>query len=268
MAFDPGEWLRRVRDAHPLVHNITNLVVMQISANTLLAAGASPVMAHAAEEVADMAKIAGALVLNIGTLEPAWVRSMELASRSAHTEGVPVVLDPVGVGATPYRSRIAQELLLTAHPHVVRGNAGEILALAGGRAEVKGVDAGAKTATREQVVHLARSTRGVVAATGAEDVVTDGSRGARVKNGHPMLQFVTGTGCSLSSLVGAYLAVARPNTDRYLEATVAALVAFEVAAEQAARQVAGPGSFHVAFLDALYNLKPEDVNRDARVDWD
>lgn len=261
-----GPWVRRVRAEHPLVHNITNLVVMQISANVLLAAGASPVMAHAAEEAADMTRLAGALVLNIGTLDPVWVSSMHLSARQAQLDGVPVVLDPVGAGATPYRTRVAMELWQHGHPAVIRGNGGEIQALAGGTGTVRGVDAGTDRATAAEVRRLAEETRTIIAATGPVDVVSDGTRTARVANGHPLLTQVTGTGCSLSGLVGAFLAVASP-AER-LEATVAALVYFEVAAERAAAGARGPGSFHAALLDELATVSEEQVDSAARVTWE
>jgi hydroxyethylthiazole kinase len=270
MAFDAAWWVRRVRDETPLVHNITNFVAMPFVANTLLAAGAAPVMAHAVEEVADMVRLARALVLNIGTLDPRWVESMEVAARAARTAQVPVVLDPVGAGATPYRTRVAEALLTSAAPAVVRGNGGEILTLAGGVADVRGVDAGQTTAGPEDVRRLAASTGAVVAATGAIDWVSDGRRLCRIANGDPWLGRVTGTGCALSALVGAFVGVAGPTAspaDR-LEATCAALVYFEVAAERARDDAKGPGTFAVYLLDELAKVPAEVVARAARVQWD
>lgn len=265
-----GEWLARLRERTPLVHNITNLVVMQISANTLLAAGASPVMAHAAEEVGDLATVAGAVVLNIGTLDPTWVRSMELAASAAARHGVPTVLDPVGVGATGYRTAVAERLLETYPPTVLRGNTGEISVLAGGQGTVRGVDAGSQSLPVDEVAGLAQKISGVVAATGPIDIVSDGRRVARIANGDPWLSRVTGTGCSLSALVGAFVAVTEPELRREqaLEAVVAALVTFEVAAENARALSEGPGTFHAHLMDALFNLTPVDVEDRARVSWD
>lgn len=264
-----GEWLERVRQEGPLVHNITNYVAMQIAANTLLAAGASPVMAHAAEEVEEMAAAAGALVLNIGTLEPAWVDAMELAQASAARHGVPVVLDPVGVGATRYRTEVAARLLSTHPPLVIRGNAAEVAVLAGGTGIVRGVDAHSGGLPVDEAASLARRLAGVVAATGPVDIVTDGRRTARIENGDPWLTRVTATGCSLSALVGAFVAVANrePRQDDTLLAVIASLVSFEVAAEQARAVAHGPGTFHAALLDALYHLRPADVDSAARVSW-
>ncbi len=265
-----GEWLERVRQQGPLVHNITNYVAMQFAANTLLAAGASPVMAHAAEEVEEMAALAGALVLNIGTLEPAWVEAMVIAQASAAHHGVPVVLDPVGVGATRYRTEVATRLLATHPPLVVRGNAAEVSVLAGGAGVVRGVDAASGGLPVAEAGALARRLSGVVAATGPVDIVTDGHKTARIENGDPWLSRVTATGCSLSALVGAFVAVAHreegENGDT-LMAVTAALVCFEVAAEQARGAARGPGTFHPALLDALFHLNPADVDAAARVSW-
>jgi hydroxyethylthiazole kinase len=267
--FSAGEWVRRLRAARPLVHNITNLVAMSISANVLLAAGASPVMAHAAEEVEDMVNLAEALVLNIGTLDPSWVSSMRLAAYAAHRRRLPVVLDPVGAGATPYRTRVARALMDQAHPRVIRGNGGEILALAGGDAAVRGVDAGSETAGGDQVRELAYSRRAVVAATGAVDVVSDGTHVVRIANGHPLLAQVTGTGCALSALVAAFVTLVEEDApEQNLPAAVAALVYFEVAAERAARVARGPGSFQSALLDELATVPEAHVDSAARVTWD
>ena len=265
----PSEWIVRVKQAHPLVHNITNLVVMQISANALLAAGASPVMAHAVDEVPDMVRIANAVVLNIGTLDPGWVGSMRVAAESARLEGVPVVLDPVGAGATAYRTQVAHELLMLAHPAVLRGNAGEIGVLARGAGRVRGVDADGATVAEEDARRLATRSGAVVVATGPVDLVTDGRRTAHIANGHPWLETVTGTGCSLSAIVAAFVATATRggDVDERMDATIAALLYFEVAAERAAVQARGPGSFAVALLDELATMPPDAVDAAAQVTW-
>jgi hydroxyethylthiazole kinase len=265
-----SRWMERVRQERPLVHSITNLVVMQIAANTLLAAGASPVMAHALPEVDDMVRIAGALVLNIGTLDPSWVESMKRAATAATRRGLPVVLDPVGAGATAYRTEVAGDLLSLARPAVLRGNAGEIGVLARGFGSVRGVDRGDAVITPDEARDLARRTGSIVAATGPVDLLTDGERVAHIANGDAWLELVTGTGCSLSGLVGAFLAVAGPGADRsrQLEATVAALVYFEVAAEHARLEAQGPGSFHVALMDQLATVSGAQVDAEAHVTWD
>lgn len=257
--------LERVRAERPLVHNITNYVVMNNTANALLALGASPVMAHAGEEVVEMTGLAGALVLNIGTLSPAWVEAMLAAGRAASARGIPVVLDPVGAGATAYRSETALRLLEEIRVSILRGNAGEVGVLAGLGGAVKGVDsAGAAAAGGELVTAAARRFGTVAVATGPVDYVGDGERVAEVHNGHPLLSLVTGTGCTATALTGAFAAV---TGDPFL-AAVATLVCFGVAAEDAAAApaVRGPGSYQVALLDALHNLTPARVREAARLE--
>lgn len=253
--------LALVREKHPLVHNITNYVVMNSTANMLLALGASPVMAHAVEEVEEMAALAGALVLNIGTLSAPWITSMFKAGRAAEVRGVPVVLDPVGAGATTLRTDTARKLLDDVHPAVVRGNASEILALCGSGG-ARGVDAQHPVdAARAKAKELARARRMVVAVTGAEDYVTDGERGARIANGHPLMGRVTGTGCAATAVTGAFCAI---QPDAFL-AAVSALVVFGLAGERAARGAPRPGTFAVCLVDALDELDRPLVQSMARV---
>ena len=259
----PGDSLRRLRDAKPLVHQITNYVVMNETANATLALGALPVMAHAREEVEEMAAIAGALVLNIGTLSPHWVEAMVAAGRKANELGVPVVLDPVGAGATSYRTQTARRILDEVGVAVLRGNAGEVATLVGVAAEVRGVesiDAGGDAA--ELARSAARSLGLVAAVTGPVDHVSDGETVIAVSNGHPLLASITGTGCMSSTVTGCFLAV---NRDRPLEAAAEALVAFGVAGEDAAVGARGPGSFHVALYDALAGLDPATLDGRAKV---
>ncbi len=238
-----------IRAQAPLVHSVTNLVSMDIMANVLLAIGASPVMAHATEEVADFARIAGAVNINMGTLDAAWVESMQAAAAAARRAGTPWLLDPVGVGATAYRNANAASLLLL-KPAILRANASETLALAGG-AGAKGVDAshGAEQAL-EAAKGLAARHGAVVAVTGASDYVTDGEHVVRIDNGHPLMARVTATGCALTAVMGAALAV----TGEPFAAAVHALVAYGIAGEMAAERAAGPGSFRVHFLDCLAGL--------------
>ncbi len=238
-----------IREKGPLVHSVTNLVSMDIMANVLLAIGASPVMAHATEEVAAFAKMAGAVNINMGTLDAPWVESMRAAAAAAGRAGTPWLFDPVGVGATAYRNGVAASLI-THKPSIIRGNASEILALAGG-AGGKGVDASHGVEEAEAVArNLAERTGAVVAVTGASDYVTDGARQKRIDNGHPMMARVTATGCSLTAVMAAAVAVtADPFT-----AAGHALAAYGIAGEIAAEAAAGPGSFRVAFLDAIANL--------------
>ncbi len=256
--------LRRVRERKPLVHNITNFVVMNYTANALLACGASPVMAHAAEEVEEMVSLAGALVLNIGTLSPPWIEAMQKAGKRANALHVPVILDPVGAGATRLRTDSAKGLIEEVSIQVIRGNASEILSLAGEKsaARTKGVDS---VHTVDQVAEtaqvLARELRTTLAITGPIDLITDGERICRVMNGHEMMRSVTGTGCTATVIIGAFLAVC-PNP---LEAATTGLSYFGLAGERAAAKAPGPGSFQIALLDALYEMKEEELRAGARI---
>ncbi len=254
--------IARLRAAAPLVHNITNYVVMNATANALLAVGASPAMVHALEEVESFTPLARALVVNIGTLSPPWLAAMEAAARAARAAGVPWALDPVAAGATPFRTQAASRLARLG-PAVVRANASEILALAGVAGGVpRGVDsAHASEAAREAAAGLARSLDAVVAVTGAVDYVTDGRRTTAVANGHPLLTRVTGTGCIATALVGAFLGAGLPAFD----AAVAGLATLGVAGEIAAAGAAGPGSFEVALRDALHGLDDAALAARARL---
>ena len=259
---NPGEALRRLRERKPLVHQITNYVVMNETANATLALGALPVMAHAREEVEEMAALAGALVLNIGTLSPHWVDAMIAAGRAANEHGVPVVLDPVGVGATRYRTDTARRILDEVAVTVVRGNAGEVATLVGVDAEVRGVESIAAGGDAGELARAAARQFGAVASvTGAVDHVSDGEAVAAIANGHELLASITGTGCMSSAVTGCFLAVAESPFDGAVEA----LVAFGVAGEDAARVARGPGSFHVALYDALAALEPATLSGRAKV---
>jgi hydroxyethylthiazole kinase len=257
-----GDSLRRLREAKPLVHQITNYVVMNETANATLALGALPVMAHAREEVEEMVAISGALVLNIGTLSHDWVGAMLLAGRAANARGVPVVLDPVGVGATAYRTETAKRLLDEVNVTVLRGNAGEVATLVGVAAEVRGVESIGTADDPAALARTAGAKLGLVASvTGPVDHVSDGTTVVAVANGHPLMASITGTGCMSSALTGCFLAV---NRERPLEAAAEALVAFGVAGEEAARGAKGPGSFHVALYDSLAALDPATLDAKAR----
>ena len=259
---DPWTPLARLRAAAPLVHNITNYVVMNTTANALLAIGASPAMVHAVEEVEDFTAISQALVINIGTLSPRWVEGMRLAAIRARAENIPWVLDPVGAGATSYRTSVAADLVRL-QPTVIRGNASEIMVLAGALGEGgKGVDSAHATEDAlEPARRLARDAGAVVAMTGAVDFVTDGERTIALHNGHALMARVTGLGCTATALVGACLA-AEPNV---IDATVAALTVLGIAGEIAAERAAGPGSLQMMLLDALHTLDEATVRRRARI---
>jgi hydroxyethylthiazole kinase len=255
-----GESLKAIRERRPLVHQITNYVVMNETANATLALGALPVMAHAPQEVEEMASAAGALVLNIGTLSERWVEAMLLAGRAANAAGVPIVLDPVGAGATRYRTETAKLLLAELDVAVVRGNAAEIATLAGRQAEIRGVESIGAGPGVELAREAARELGCVAAVTGAVDHVSDGARVLAVANGHPLLGTVSGTGCMATAITGCFLSVQEP-----FEAAAEALVAFGVAGEDAAEGARGPGSFHVGLYDALAGLDPETLDGRAKV---
>ena len=245
-----------VRERSPLVHSITNLVAINFNANALLAAGASPVMAHAHEEVADMVGIAQALVLNVGTLDPYWIESMRLALLAASRRGIPVVLDPVGAGATRYRNQSIELLLLTAWPTVVRGNGSEIMSVAGAAVQTRGVDSGAAANDALGAAQaLVQRTRGVVCVSGPTDHILDAQRRwARLANGHQWMTRVTGVGCSATALIGAFCAV-QPDAWRATVAAMALLgVVGEVAAEKVMARGCGVGSMQMALLDELQLL--------------
>ena len=259
-----GATLHEIRERKPLVHQITNYVVMNETANATLATGALPVMAHAREEVEEMVGLASALVLNIGTLSPPWVEAMLAAGRAASRRGIPIVLDPVGAGATAYRTETARRILDEVDVTVLRGNAGEVATLVGLDAEVRGVESiAAGSEPAELAAGAARSLGCVAAVTGPVDHVSDGRRTLSVSNGHELLAAVTGTGCISSALTGCFLA-AKP--DEPLEAAAEALAALGVAAEDAARDAKGPGTFHAGLYDALAALDPDTLDGRARIE--
>ncbi len=263
MSLSPGQTLRELRERKPLVHQITNYVVMNETANATLALGALPVMAHAREEVEEMVALAGALVINIGTLSPHWVEAMLIAGKAANAGGVPVVLDPVGAGATRYRTDTARRILDEVKVAVLRGNQGEVATLVGVQAEVRGVESiGAGGEPAELARAAARSLGIVASVTGVVDHVSAGDRVLAVANGHELLAAVSGTGCMSSAITGCFLAAKR---EAPLEAAAEALAAFGVAGEDAARDAKGPGSFHVGLYDALAALEPETLDSRAKI---
>ena len=263
VGLSPGATLALLRETKPLVHQITNYVVMNETANATLALGALPVMAHAREEVEEMVGLASALVLNIGTLSEHWIEAMLLAGRAANGRGVPIVLDPVGAGATRYRTETAKRLLDELRIAVVRGNAGEVATLVGVEAEVRGVEAIGVPGDAAELARTAGRTLGTVAAvTGPVDHVSDGDQVIGVANGHELLAAVSGTGCMATAIAGCFLAV-KPETP--LEAAAEALVAFGAAGEDAAKDARGPGTFHAGLYDALAGLDPETLDSRAKL---
>ena len=253
--------LERVRSQAPLVQCLTNTVVVNFTANVLLAVGAAPAMVDVPEEAGPFAGVAGGVLVNLGTPAGEQRAAMLEAAAAAREAGTPWVLDPVAVGSLPVRTALAHRLR-DLGPTVVRGNASEIIAVAGGGSGGRGVDAtddveGARDVARD----LAAGTGGVVAVSGPVDLVTDGDRVARVANGDPLLTRITGGGCALGAVMAAFAAV---DDDRFAT-TVAAVTVYTVAAELAAGVSRGPGSFGPAFLDALAAVEPADVAARARL---
>ncbi|MCX6556396.1 MAG: hydroxyethylthiazole kinase [Candidatus Aminicenantes bacterium] len=254
--------LEKVRREAPLVHNITNYVAMNLTANALLAVGASPVMAHAREEVEDMVGIASALVINIGTLSGHWVEAMFKAAVRAEKKGIPIIYDPVGAGATPYRTRTIRELIQAVAPAILRGNASEIMAIADDNAKTKGVDSAATAETAlASARRLSEAHHCVVCVSGKTDYIIDKKSIAMIKNGHALMPRVTGLGCTASALCGAFAAV---NSDHFA-ATASAMAVMGIAGEIAAGKAKGPASLQVEFLDALFNLTDAEIERRLKI---
>ena len=252
----PNDLLTDLRIKNPLVHCITNYVAMNTAANVVLAAGASPAMVHAPEEMAEFTPICGGLTINIGTLSASWLSSMKAAAKLANTHSIPWVLDPVAHFITEYRRGAAQSLLAES-PAIIRGNASEILALAGEDGAGKGADSGDSVmAAKGAAKTLAVQFGTVVAITGPVDYLTDGDRQSEVLGGSSLMPQVTALGCSQTALMGAYAA-----TGPAFDAALAALAHFKVAGTAAAKLAQGPGSFQMHFLDALANTQPTDLGK-------
>ena len=248
--------LKKIREQKPLIHNITNFVVMNFTANVLLASGASPVMAHAENEVEEMVGFAGSLVLNIGTLTDSWVDSMLKAGKKATALNKPIILDPVGSGATSLRTRSAKRILAETRVSVVRGNASEILSLTDSTSITKGVDSlHSVDEVRDAAITLAKELSTTLAITGPTDFITDGKRCLTVSNGHPLMPAITGTGCSATAIIGAFHAV---DPDPLLAAATG-LAYFGLAGERAGAGITGPGTFMARLLDSLYTLTPREL---------
>jgi hydroxyethylthiazole kinase len=255
--------LQRLRRQNPVVHHLTNWVTIYDCANVVKVLGGSPVMAHALEEVAEMTGIASALVLNIGTLTPDLVAAMKVAARSANHRGIPVVLDVCGAGATSLRDRACFELLDEARIDIIKGNASEVARINGEEVRTRGVDASRVAKDLAAVARELAGKRGcTVVVTGKEDLVAAGRRLYLVKNGHPLMAQVVGTGCMAASVIGAFAAV-EPDLGY---AAAAGLACFGVAAEVAAQEAAGPGSFKERLFDCLYRLDQQTVDRLQRVE--
>ncbi|MFI2741138.1 hydroxyethylthiazole kinase [Zhouia sp. PK063] len=257
-----SDHLQQLRSTAPLVHNITNYVVMNTTANALLSIGASPVMAHAVEEMENMVAIAGALVINIGTLNTPWVEGMLTAGKAAHKKGIPIVLDPVGAGATQYRTETCWKIINQCKPTIIRGNSSEIMALLHADIQTKGVDS---TTTSEDALgaaqQLAKETHAVIVISGATDYITDGVHTITIKNGHELMPKVTGLGCTASAICGAFAA----SNNNVLNACAAAMAVMGIAGEVAAQKSNGPGSLQMNFLDTLYLLDTVTINKHYKV---
>ncbi len=257
--------ISEIREKVPLVHSITNYVAMNNTANALLSLGASPVMAHAENEVEDMLDIAGALVINIGTLSDPWIRAMKLAIEKAKSKNVPIIFDPVGAGATGLRNNAIHVLFPSGPPTIIRGNASEINAAAASAATTRGVDS---TESSESALDSARrlvETYGsTICISGAVDYILDSEKTVKVYNGHQLMPKVTALGCTATVLCAAFAAV----NESPLEAAAGAMATMGVAGELAAESdyCRGPGSFQIAFLDSLYNLKFEDLRGKLRLE--
>lgn len=256
------ELLARVRREKPVVHHLTNWVTIYDCAQIVKSIGGSPVMAHAPEEMADMVRIASALVLNIGTLTADFVEAMKLAAAAANAKGIPVVLDACGAGATPFRDAKTAELLAKVRIDVLKGNASEIARVAGVEVNTKGVDAGQVQGNLKMIAQgLARKCACVVVITGEEDIVTDGRTTYAVANGHELMTAVVGTGCMAASVIGTFAAVERD----YALASACALAAYGLAGESAALSASGPASFKQRLFDSFYRLDQNTVFEGVRV---
>jgi hydroxyethylthiazole kinase len=255
--------VRAIREKAPVVHSITNYVVMNSTANALLALGASPVMAHAEEEMEEMVGIASALVINIGTLSPAWVRAMFMAAEAARKRKIPIVLDPVGAGATSYRTRTARELIRAVPPEIIRGNASEIMALLETNTKTKGVDSTASSDAAVAIGRKLHAESGAAVCISGETDYTIGRAGViRGRNGHIMMTRVTGLGCTASALCGAFAAVVSDPT----VAAAEAMAVMGIAGEIAFAKSTGPGSLQLHFIDALYRLSADDIGRMVKIE--
>ncbi len=253
------ELINKIREKSPLIHNITNFVVMNSSANILLAIGASPVMAHCLSEVEEMTSIAGALVLNIGTVQEDWTESMICAAKTANSKGIPVILDPVGAGATKLRSETVERIMKETEISVLRGNASEIFSLASSEVKTRGVDSSLLISSDhiDTAKEIADNYKCIIAISGEEDLITDGNQVLRVANGHPVMTRVTGTGCGLTAVTAAFCAVAE---GKLLQATASAFAFYGLCADKAVKTSDKPGSFSVAFLDTLYSIENEEIS--------
>ncbi len=256
--------LQAIRKSSPLIHNITNYVVMEQTANALLAIGASPIMAHAQDEIKEVVALAQGLVLNIGTVSRLWLEAMHEALEVAYARGIPIILDPVGSGATQYRTNSSIVLLKQGKISVIRGNGSEIVSLLGVHSETKGVDSLLDSSSvMNEAKQLALQHRLIVWMSGVTDLVTDGSGCFLINNGDPLMARVTGMGCTATALTAAFLAVNRNS----LLASAHAACLMGICGELAARASVGPGTFKMRFQDALYNVSLHDLENNMKMSF-
>ena len=257
-----SDYMRNVKEKRPLVHHITNYVTVNDCANVTICAGGAPVMSDEAKDIVDISKIASAVVLNMGTLNERTVESIIISGKVANENGVPVVFDPVGAGASNYRNEVAARVLSEVKVDVIKGNAGEIGVLSGVGGEVRGVDSVSSNNDRLAAETLARKYGCVVAMTGETDYISDGERTVVLKNGDVLMECVSGTGCMVSSVVGCYVGANGVSVD----SVAAAISAFSIAGELAAKTSKGPGSFKVNLLDCLFGLTTEQFDSMRKVE--
>ncbi len=255
MEIQIAEMMDNVKKKRPLVHHITNYVTVNDCANICICSGGSPVMTDEAKDIPEMVRMSSAVVLNIGTLNETTVDSMLLASKTAKRFGIPVILDPVGVGATEYRTDVAWKIIKKGSVSVIKGNCGEISVLAGMGGEVKGVDSISGSKDENAAIALAKETGAIVGATGKTDYVSNGEVTYELNNGCDLMEAVSGTGCMASSVVGAYVGACGASP----ESVAAAIAVFSIAGEISSEKVCGPGSFKTNLFDSLYNLTAKDV---------
>ena len=257
-----SDFMKIVREKTPLVHHITNYVTVNDCANVTICAGGSPVMSDEAKDIVDISRISSAVVLNMGTLNERTVESIIISGKVANENGIPVVFDPVGAGASAYRNEVADRVLREVKVDVIKGNAGEIGVLSGIGGEVRGVDSVSSNNEKLATEALAKKYNCVVALTGKTDYVSDGERTITLKNGHDLMGCVSGTGCMVSSVVGCYVGANGVSVD----SVAAAISTFSIAGEIAAETANGPGTFKVNLLDSLFNLTCEKFDEMRKVE--
>ncbi|MDY0132086.1 MAG: hydroxyethylthiazole kinase [Desulforegulaceae bacterium] len=254
-----------IKKKSPLIHNITNYVAMNSSANILLACGASPVMAHAIEEVEEMASHADSIVLNLGTLSEKWIKAMILAGKTANKNNIPVILDPVGSGATKFRTETAKKILNEVDISVLRGNISEIFSLSNENIKTRGVDS-AINEISDEIIESAKEisikNQTVVAISGKKDLVTNGKEILLIENGVPLMTKVTGMGCGLSAVIGAFCSVSKKDL---IKAAACGFAYYGLCGELAYSVSKNPGTFSMNFIDSLHSIRKEQIDKNSKI---